>query len=435
MRRSILIITLGWFAAAAADPRAFIVNNLAETLSRIDLETGEVQNHIVVLGNTPNQVAYHNGNLYVLNSISADMQVIDPSSYQVTFDIPLPVGSNPYSMEFQGNYAYVSGWISGRVYRVNLTTHLVDDDVEIGGFPEGILFYDDSLYVAQTGFNPDDFSYGQGRMAVIDVSNLLLVSEVNVGKNPQSIIASPDGILHVVCTGNYVDVSGSIYVLNPFSGSVIDSILIGGQPVSGAVWRDTVFLAAGGWVDEGYVYSYNAQTHQIIRGPSNPILVGLGAAAVAIDSLGFVYSCNFGNDTVTKFNTSGQVLATYGLGDGPQAIVILDDRTTGAADPQPQPGTPILTGCYPNPFNFSVKINLSGEWHKPLTIGIFDITGRLVQSLNAGTGRGESSVIWNGEDKLGKICASGFYFVRIISGGSSEGSANRANALKIIYMK
>jgi len=253
------------------------------------------------------------------------VQKIDRQTHQPVADIYLPIGSNPYFIAFSQNYGYVTGWVSGKVYEIDLSSNQVERELEIGGYPEGILFADGLLYVTQTYFDPDDYSYGQGKIAIIDATTFTLESQVDVGKNPQWVSRAPDGGLHVVCTGNYNDVEGSVYIFDPVSEAVVDSILIGGQPASLAISPLGIgYLAAGGWINHGYIYCYDIQTGDIIRGESNPILSGLGVTWVAVDSLGFVYSCDFGDDTVTKLSFSGEVIRTFGMGDGPISMTIVN---------------------------------------------------------------------------------------------------------------
>jgi DNA-binding beta-propeller fold protein YncE len=425
-------------SSALAASEAFVVNNLAETLSRIDLENGSVQNHITVLGTTPNQVSYSNDYLYVLNSISADLQKIDPGSHSIVSDIPLPIGSNPYNMALEDQHAYVSCLVSGAVERIDLSTNQISGQVSIGGYPEGVTIFDNRLYVAQTGFNPSDFSYGQGRIAVIDLFGFTLAREINVGKNPQAIIVAPDGKLHVVCTGNYADISGAIYIFNPVSQTVEDSIMIGGQPANGIINQDGIcFLAAGGWADHGHIYSYNVTTREIIHGPLNPIQAGLGVTALALDSLGFIYSCDFGSDTVTKLNSSGQIAATYNVGDGPQSIVILDDRFTyieDIADPI-RPGRPAILGNYPNPFNPETLIKYQlPDGSKGISIAIYDLEGKIIRRLNLGTAGDPGEVVWNGKGDNGLACSSGIYFA-CLEGGYYVSKRLSGAAIKLLLIR
>jgi DNA-binding beta-propeller fold protein YncE len=423
-----------------AQREAYVVNNLAETLSSIDLETGVVTNHITTLGETPNQVVYYDNFLYVVNSISADVMKINISTHQVDHNFLLPIGSNPYNIACYGGYGYVTGWVSGKVYRLNLSQNTVDGELEIGGFPEGLICYDNYLYVTQTNFNPDNYSYGQGKMAKIDLSDFTYVTEYDVGKNPQWISRTLDGRLHIVCTGNYVDVEGSVYIFEPVTQAVVDSILMGGQPSQLAVSPNGLgYLSAGGWVTDGFIYSYDIFSGDIINGPANPITVGLGATAVASDSLGFIYSCDFGDDTVSKVDFSGNVIETYGLGDGPLSITIIDDTPIGVGDQHAGnlPEFPYLMESYPNPFNAGTIIRLAGGINPQSlnVINIYDISGRLIKTIDIETFEGGAGVYWDGSDNDNNQCASGVYFAKLKAQGAESGGAVRHKPLKMTVLR
>jgi YVTN family beta-propeller protein len=434
MKKLLLSIIWAMPGVILAAPEAFVVNNLAETLSKINLETGAVQNHITVLGETPNQIAFYEGYLYVINSVSANLLKINPNNYQVVEDVPMPVGSNPYFVEFDGAYVFVTGWVSGYVYRIDLTSNQVDDEVAIGAFPEGMVVSRGRLYVTQTAFNPNDYSYGQGRMSRINPADMSVEAVINVGKNPQSFVEISDSIIHVICTGNYDNVTGAIYIYNTRSQLMVDSVLIGGQPVGGALSRDgIVFLAAGGWVNNGYVFAYNAVTSQIVNGPTNPIITGMGVTGVAVDSLGYAYSCNLGDDNVSKISLQGPPFPPYAVGDGPQSIVILDDRIIGIDDDNSNlPRRPMILGNYPNPFNSRTIIRYDLAGNSPAEIRIFDIQGKLIRNLPLESGLG--SVGWDGANSGGQICPSGVYFARLIADSFRDGE-NPGNSVRLIFVK
>ncbi len=440
MKKLFIVFAVLIPALVSAQREAYVVNGLAETLSMIDLETGIVQNHIVTLGETPNQVMYHDDYLYVVNSISADVMKINVISRQIEHNFLLPIGSNPYNIAFSGNYGYVTGWVSGKVYKLDLSSNTIVGEVEIGGFPEGAVVYNGFLYVSQTYFNPDNFSYGQGKIAKIDISDFSFISDYNVGKNPQWISVAPDGRLHIVCTGNYADVEGSIYIFDPASGAVADSILMGGQPSQLAISPMGVgYLSAGGWSGSGLIYSYDIFSGDILRGPSNPINAGLGVTAIASDSLGFIYSCNFGDDSVNRIDLSGQIANTFALGDGPLSITIIDDIIIGIEDPGLSllPETSYLTGSYPNPFNGGtmIKMNWGNIESTSGSIDIFDISGRLVKTMNVEISSGVSTVFWSGYDNSNKECGSGIYFAKINGFEDKIGHIGQRRALKMTIIR
>ncbi|MCH7496375.1 MAG: M6 family metalloprotease domain-containing protein [Candidatus Marinimicrobia bacterium] len=71
---------------------------------------------------------------------------------------------------------------------------------------------------------------------------------------------------------------------------------------------------------------------------------------------------------------------------------------------------------YPNPFNPSTTIRFELPEATPLTLAIFDILGREVVRLSAGTlEAGYHQVVWNGRTAAGREVTTGLYIVRLVS--------------------
>jgi hypothetical protein len=69
--------------------------------------------------------------------------------------------------------------------------------------------------------------------------------------------------------------------------------------------------------------------------------------------------------------------------------------------------------CYPNPFNASTIIYLSGfDAGTDLDVAIYDILGRQVRSFGKVAGP-ENSILWDGKDDNSNRLSSGMYFVRV----------------------
>jgi hypothetical protein len=73
----------------------------------------------------------------------------------------------------------------------------------------------------------------------------------------------------------------------------------------------------------------------------------------------------------------------------------------------------------PNPFTGSTRITFAvARGGRDAGIEIYDVKGRVVRTLAAGTISGaEASAIWDGKDNAGKPVASGVYFYRVSTGG------------------
>ena len=100
------------------------------------------------------------------------------------------------------------------------------------------------------------------------------------------------------------------------------------------------------------------------------------------------------------------------------------DMTTGVDDDIEIPNSYSLHQNYPNPFNASTTINYSLSEENFVTIDVFDIMGRKIETLvSSKQNAGEHSVVWNANN-----VASGVYLYKINAGDFSE--TKRCNLLK-----
>ena len=88
-----------------------------------------------------------------------------------------------------------------------------------------------------------------------------------------------------------------------------------------------------------------------------------------------------------------------------------------AGEDLPKPTMTELYQAYPNPFNSSTQIKIHIPRTSRTKLEIFDIQGRLVDTLVDRTlGAGEYSFGWNGTNQAGRSVSSGSYFYRLKSG-------------------
>ncbi len=327
--KAIVIIFLSLCVGAAAmavDPTAYVINTSGETLSKINVTTGQISNNILTLGSDvycyPNQIIVRDTLAYVVVSGTDEVQVINLNTEStagwIVFDTP---GVNPYWSAFlDEQYLYVTLMVDNSLAKVDVTTRQVIKTVDVGKSPEGVLMFDGKAYIAITAYDFSTWSWGQGKVAVYDPDIDTVVSEILVGMNPQFLDFDSEGRIHVVCTGNYWDIPGIVYIIDPVTNTVLDSIPVGGQPGQISIAPDDMaYLAAGGWSADGEVLIYHALTGEIYHDGSNPVYVDSGATgAVAFqDSTAFIST--FG-DRINRINSGGEKLNTYHMGDGPVHI-------------------------------------------------------------------------------------------------------------------
>ena len=117
--------------------------------------------------------------------------------------------------------------------------------------------------------------------------------------------------------------------------------------------------------------------------------------------------------------------ATNSMGEGENdfwVVKLYPDDVTAVEDEQPEiPATFSLKGNYPNPFNEGKVIEYSLKRRSDVTIEIFDLLGRTVRRLEAGSvAAGDHRVEWDGRDESGKTLASGIYLYRLSTEGMSQ---------------
>ncbi len=80
-----------------------------------------------------------------------------------------------------------------------------------------------------------------------------------------------------------------------------------------------------------------------------------------------------------------------------------------------------LAPCHPNPFNPVTNLHLMVGEPQRVTINIFDLQGRLVNTLvNRKLSVGEYDFNWTGTNSFGQSVASGIYFIQLNTSGYSQ---------------
>ncbi len=304
----------------------FVLNSLGETVSLINLESGEVTEQFLNAGDIPADVALYQDQLFILNSTPPSLDIFHAPDQTRTASVSFPEGSNPYSLLITDERIFISGLLSDKVYILNSeNNYTLVDSIGVGTGPEGMEMDSENLYVACTGGWLNN--YASAAVHVISRSSLQPVDTIATHANPQRMAWSSDGMLHVVCTGNYADVAGSVNVINPLTMSVETEIPLGGAPGNIIITKnDMAYLSDFGISTEtdstGYLYSYDAENYQIHYDSQAPILVGFGAGGLAYDAqLNRLFIANFGLDTVDELNLDDlSVAASFQVGDGPQSL-------------------------------------------------------------------------------------------------------------------
>ena len=115
---------------------------------------------------------------------------------------------------------------------------------------------------------------------------------------------------------------------------------------------------------------------------------------------------------VIRFAFTKRFYHDDGIDESVGLIRCNDSATMTAAEDTGRIG-PVLLGNHPNPFNPQTTIMFSLDQPQRAEVSVYDLTGRLLGVLaDRSYDAGSHSVIWNGEDALGRAVPSGTYVVQ-----------------------
>ncbi|MDD5087440.1 MAG: T9SS type A sorting domain-containing protein [bacterium] len=405
-----------------AQDRLYVVQYGDESLAEIRLATGIVNSHVLDLGYGCNDIVVSDHRLLVTNSLLNTVQMIDAETNATFGDFPTAGGVNPYSLAVVNqDTVAVTNWISNNILLMRLTDGSVVGNVSVGVAPQGILAHEDRVFVCLTRYQSFGV-YGPGVVMVYSRPGFQWLDSLQVGMNPQTAAVDDQNRLHVVCTGNYANIAGEIYVIDLDAPENHAIVPIGGSPMNLSCGGGQVVIAAGGWGGHGEVYRYRLSDLAMLNSSTSPIFVGVGATDVeALSDGSFFVSCSM-DDAVEYRDSNGALLQRYLVSDAPgQMVLYASPNETNPGHQTIVASSLSIEEAYPNPFNSTVHFRLSNVSRTTENIRIFNEMGQFVDNIEIPPGMGES--VWNPANHGVNIISSGMYLA--VLGADGGGKATR----------
>jgi hypothetical protein len=94
--------------------------------------------------------------------------------------------------------------------------------------------------------------------------------------------------------------------------------------------------------------------------------------------------------------------------------------------PNDDPYAPATSGFtvlpnHPNPFTNTTTISIeSKDYHKPMTVSVYNLKGQLVNTLFNGIPGAKNSLSWDGKDNKGNAVSTGVYLLRVQQAGKTS---------------
>ena len=275
---------------------AFIVNegNFTQGNASLDFymaDSGKILNNVfqsqnnAALGDVAQSMTIVDSLGFIVVNNSDKIEVINVNNFKRFAVIQLPAGASPRYLAVSGTKGFITSLFKNLVYVMDMNSFAIVDSVAVGANPEEVVVRQNKIYVANSGF-------GSGNtVSVISAASLNPVKTLAVGDNPQFIRVDGIGNLHVLCGGAYNDFSdpnddtpGGIWVIDPSTDTVIDSLVLpaGTHPGDLAIGTGET----GYFINGAAIASYNTMTMELI----NPALIG-----------GFFYAMNVNAKTGELF--------------------------------------------------------------------------------------------------------------------------------------
>jgi YVTN family beta-propeller protein len=260
---------------------------------------------MIPVGTYPYFAVYdsRNGFVYVTNSGSDDVSVIDGVSNEVVATIPVGAGPLFATYDSGNGYIYVANWGSTTVSVINGATNKVVATVSVGSTP---------FFATYDSENGDVYvpSNGTSVVSVISGATNQVVATVPVGGQPRfSTYDSENGYVYVSNSG-----SANVSVIDGTTNKVVATISVGGDPLLAAYDSENGYL---------YVPNGNSANVSVVDGGTNTVVatvpVGYGPLSTMYDNgNGYVYVPDAGSAGVSVINgETDTVVATVPVGQTP----------------------------------------------------------------------------------------------------------------------
>jgi len=403
--KKILILIFMVVTLALVGDEVFVVNSISRTLSKIDTETGLVDNTFAQLGLSPNLIDISGNYAYVVNSGDNAIQKIDVDTGTTISNIYIEDSANPWYAKVKGEFLYVTGNITNKIYKIDLTTEEIVAQTTVHTAPQGIDFAHGKVYVTSTGGWADN--YAGSCVTVLTEDNLEILSSIPTSLNPQTIHFHNDK-LYVMCTGDWSEVLGQVYVIDPSTDTVTAMLEIGGNIGKAA------FVNNRGYITDGMntgIYVIDTDSDTILNDSTNPLTPGGSVIATNGNQIAYVNSVWGSNGVLWVTDTNLENGVSYEVAVAP-TDVMFNTLPVPNSDNSVQPAQ-LGVNIYPNPTNQVVNFSLTGSSRSQSRVYIYNLKGQLIDSFSTS----DSEFRWNA-DRNDKY-ANGIYFYKINNGNKS----------------
>lgn len=210
------------------------------SLDYMDYETGTYRRNVFSqanpnlvggLGDVGNAIGIYGSKLYVVVNASNKIEVLNADTGIRIKQIDL---ANGRYVTFYKGKVYVSSYLGsigdpsapkGIVAEIDTTSLNITRRVEVGRQPEELVAYNDKIYVANSGgYSPPDY---ESTISVIDIPSFTENKRIEVAVNLHRLKIDREGDLYVTSRGDYYEIPSKLFVIDTKTETIKKSFDIG----------------------------------------------------------------------------------------------------------------------------------------------------------------------------------------------------------------
>ncbi len=226
------------------------------------------------------------------------------------------------------------------------------------------------------------------------------------------------------------DQTESFYCLNADDGTIVwevpgnqhgspgyaDGLLFYGEYNN----PDNARVVALNALDGSEVWSYATNSTGIRSSPAiTDGVVYIAGQDMNLYAFGSGLKYTYIDDFIAEAGSNALIVSSFFGGSAAGADTV--HFTVTGTGMSPEPSGTLRLRASPNPFHSVSAISFELQGSGPVSLRVFDLSGRLVANLLEGNlPRGEHSLQWNGKSDEGTQVPPGLYLCRIVCGDSAE---------------
>jgi len=273
------------------------------------------------LGDVGNSMTLHDGRLWIVVNNSNRIEVLTTEDHAPIRSIECLPDASPRHIVFDdAGTGYISNLYRNSVSVYDSVTNSFIAEIPVGDNPDGMAIAEGSLFVANSGFGNDN------TVSVIDLVTRQVDRTLQVGDYPTAMLHLPGGGIAVLCTGasnNWEDPNddtpGGLYIIDPATRTVVDSLTLGGHPTRLARDEQGHVYTIDGGITRIHLASKSV-TKDFIPGTFYNLFVDVRDGKIyATDAADYVQ-----NGTVEVYSLSGTKENTLSVGVIPSSMVLVE---------------------------------------------------------------------------------------------------------------